>query len=63
MWCRNAALPADQYPGQISIFMSGWIDCAISMIPHRAMHFAPIDDGATNPIVIAKRTIGEAVPP
>jgi soluble lytic murein transglycosylase len=52
---RNAALPADQYYRADFHFMSGWIALRYLNDPATARtHFAHIDDGATNPIVIAR---------
>ena len=52
---RPAAVPANEYYRADVHFMCGWIALATSTIPKRAAtHFAHIDDGATNPIVLAR---------
>jgi len=52
---RNAALPADPYYRADFHFMAGWIALRYLNDPATARaHFAHIDDGATNPIVIAR---------
>jgi soluble lytic murein transglycosylase len=52
---RNAALPADQYYRADFHFMQGWIALRYLNDPATARaHFAHIDDGASNPIVIAR---------
>jgi soluble lytic murein transglycosylase len=52
---RNAAVPADQYYRADFHFMPGWIALRYLNDPAKALtHFAHIDDGATNPIVIAR---------
>jgi soluble lytic murein transglycosylase len=52
---RNAALPADQYYRADFHFMQGWIALRYLNDPGTARaHFAHIDDGASNPIVIAR---------
>jgi soluble lytic murein transglycosylase len=52
---RNAALPADQYYRADFHFMSGWIALRyLNDLATARTHFAHIDDGATNPIVIAR---------
>jgi soluble lytic murein transglycosylase len=52
---RNAALPVDPYYRADFHFMPGWIALRYLNDPATARgHFAHIDDGATNPIVIAR---------
>jgi soluble lytic murein transglycosylase len=52
---RNAALPADPYYQADFHFMQGWIALRYLNDPATARaHFAHIDDGAANPIVIAR---------
>jgi soluble lytic murein transglycosylase len=52
---RNAALPADQYYRADFHFLPGWIALRYLNDPATARaHFAHIDDGAANPIVIAR---------
>jgi soluble lytic murein transglycosylase len=52
---RNAALPADQYYQADFHFLPGWIALRYLNDPATARgHFAHIDDGAANPIVIAR---------
>jgi soluble lytic murein transglycosylase len=52
---RNAALPADQYYRADFHLMPGWIALRYLNDPATARtHFVHIDDGATNPIVIAR---------
>jgi soluble lytic murein transglycosylase len=52
---RNAALPADPYYRADYYFMPGWIALRYLNDPATARaHFAHIDDGAANPIVIAR---------
>src|ERR1700738_793959 len=52
---RKAALPADQYYRADFHFMQGWIALRYLNDPGTARaHFAHVDDGASNPIVIAR---------
>jgi soluble lytic murein transglycosylase len=52
---RNAALPADQFYQADFHFLPGWIALRYLNDPATARaHFAHIDDGAANPIVIAR---------
>jgi soluble lytic murein transglycosylase len=52
---RNAALPVDPYYRADFHFMPGWIALRYLHDPATARaHFAHVDDGATNPIVIAR---------
>jgi soluble lytic murein transglycosylase len=52
---RNAALPADQYYQADFHFLPGWIALRYLNDPATARaHFIHIDDGAANPIVIAR---------
>jgi soluble lytic murein transglycosylase len=52
---RTAALPADQYYRADFHFMQGWIALRYLDDPATARgHFAHIDDGSANPIVIAR---------
>jgi soluble lytic murein transglycosylase len=52
---RHAALPADPYYRADFHFMPGWIALRYLNDPATArMHFAHIDDGASNPIVVAR---------
>jgi soluble lytic murein transglycosylase len=52
---RDAALPANEYYRADFHFMSGWIALRYLSDPATARaHFAHIDDGASNPIVLAR---------
>jgi soluble lytic murein transglycosylase len=52
---HNAALPANEYYRADFHFMSGWIALRYLNDPATARaHFAHIDDGASNPIVLAR---------
>ena len=52
---RDAALPANEYYRADFHFMTGWIALRYLNDPLTARaHFARIDDGATNPIVLAR---------
>jgi len=52
---RDAALPANEYYRADFHFMSGWIALRYLNDPFKARaHFAHIDDGASNPIVLAR---------
>src|SRR5437879_10687318 len=52
---RDAALPANEYYRADFHFMTGWIPLRYLNDPATARrHFAHIDDGAVNPIVIAR---------
>jgi soluble lytic murein transglycosylase len=52
---RDAALPANEYYRADFHFMSGWIALRYLNDPAMARsHFAHIDDGASNPIVLAR---------
>jgi len=52
---RDAALPANEYYRADFHFMLGWIALRYLNDPARARgHFAHIDEGATNPIVLAR---------
>jgi soluble lytic murein transglycosylase len=52
---RNAALPANEYYRADFHFMPGWIALRYLNDPATARaHFAHIDDGASNPIVLAR---------
>ncbi len=52
---RNAALPANEYYRAEFHFMSGWIALRYLNDPATASnHFAHIDDGSANPIVLAR---------
>ena len=52
---RNAALPADEYYRAEVHFMAGWIALRFLNEPQTALaHFAHVDDGAANPIVLAR---------
>jgi soluble lytic murein transglycosylase len=52
---RDAAPPADEYYRAEAHFMAGWIALRFMNEPTTALaHFAHIDDGATNPTVLAR---------
>jgi peptidoglycan lytic transglycosylase len=52
---RNAALPANENYRAESYFLPGWIALRYLNDPKAALgHFAHVDDGSTNPIVIAR---------
>jgi soluble lytic murein transglycosylase len=52
---RDAAPPADEYYRAEAHFMAGWIALRFMNEPAAALaHFAHIDDGATNPTVLAR---------
>jgi soluble lytic murein transglycosylase len=52
---RDAALPANEYYRADFHFMQGWVALRYLKDPATARgHFAHIDDGATNPIVLAR---------
>jgi soluble lytic murein transglycosylase len=52
---RDAAAPTDEYYRAEAHFMAGWIALRFMNEPAAALaHFAHIDDGATNPIVLAR---------
>src|SRR5260370_37956962 len=52
---RDAARPADEYYRAEAHFMAGWIALRFLNDPATAIaHFAHVDDGSTNPIVLAR---------
>src|SRR5207247_2813785 len=52
---RDAASPADEYYRAEFHFMAGWIALRFLNDPTAALaHFAHVDDGSTNPIVLAR---------
>ncbi len=52
---RDAAAPADEYYRAEFHFMAGWIALRFLNDPTAALtHFAHVDDGSTNPIVLAR---------
>jgi soluble lytic murein transglycosylase len=52
---RDAAPPADEYYRAEFHFMAGWIALRFLNDPMVALaHFAHVDDGSTNPIVLAR---------
>jgi soluble lytic murein transglycosylase len=52
---RDAARPADEYYRAEAQFMAGWIALRFLNDPATAIaHFAHVDDGSTNPVVLAR---------